>query len=700
MSNFVRVSKLSALLLGSVAFSSIALAEVDAGSADEERTEDTIIVTGRYLSNEKFSGTKTLTPIINVPQSLSLVDAEKIAEQGFTNVGDILRYTPGASIGQGEGHRDQITIRGQNTTADFFIDGLRDDVQYFRPLYNLEQVEILRGSNAMIFGRGGGGGIINRVTKRPDVDHSFNTVSVGVDTFGELSAALDSNFAVDETQAVRINAFAESLNNHRDEFEGDRFAINPTYLNKLSDDTRLFLSYEFVTDDRVVDRGVPAEDLDGDGVKTPVEGFEEFFFGSATENKTNLKAHIAKARVDHSFAENISFNATLQYADYDKLYQNLYPSDVDTLANQIELDGYRDTTDRQNLIFQTNLVSEIATGPLQHTLLIGAEYADQQTANARTDNVFAENGDDQLFFEISNPLRIPEQAFSKPARDRESDVQVLSIYAQDQIDIGDHVKLIAGLRFDQFEIDVNDLHNDAQFSRTDEEVSPRVGLIYKPAENISAYVSYSKSFLPESGDQFLTLSASTEELEPEEFENQEIGVKWDIFPDLSLTAAYFQLDRETSLSTADAEDRFKAVTETSGFEIQLNGRLTDWWAVDAGYSNLDSTIVGGSNDGADTGQVPENMLSVWNRFNVSDALGFGLGVIYQDEQFVRSDNVTLVPDFTRVDAAVFYTLENGTSLQLNVENLLDEDYFPDAHSNTNISTGAPLNVRFALRTAF
>lgn len=678
------------------AFTHQAVAE----TPDPEWVLEAIEVPGTYLSNEKFSGTKTLTPVIDVPVSLSVIDADKILEQGFTNIGDVLRYTPGASVGQGEGHRDQITIRGQNSTADFFIDGLRDDVQYFRPLYNIEQIEILRGANAMIFGRGGGGGVVNRVIKKPVVDGYIRSLTASMDTFGEVSGALDYNQAVNDTSAFRINAFVESLGNHRDAFDGDRFAINPTYLSRLTPDTQLLLSYEYVNDERVIDRGVPSEDLDGDGIASPVKGYRDTFFGSPTHNYTLLQAHIVRARVDHTFSDNLQGNATVQYADYNKIYQNLYPSAIDTLAGQVQLDGYRDPTNRENLIFQGNMIAEVETGPLAHTLLVGAEFADQQSANHRFDNVFLDNGDDQIFFDLSNPLRIPAFSFSNLVRDRESDVEVMSVYAQDQIDLGRYFKLIAGVRFDAFEIDVNDMFASEQFNRKDEEVSPRVGLIFKPMENVSAYASYSKSFLPQSGDQFLSLSASAAELRPEEFENQEIGIKWDIRPDLGLTAALFSLERDTALPTPDAENRFRAIVETDGFELQLNGRLTDRWSVDAGYSFLDSSIIGGADDGNVTGQVPENMFSLWNRYEATEQLGFGLGVIYQDEQFVASDSSVLVPDFTRVDAAVFYELKSGTLLQLNVENLLEEEYFPDAHSNTNISTGAPFNARFTIRTKF
>ena len=195
---------------------------------------------------------------------------------------------------------------------------------------------------------------------------------------------------------------------------------------------------------------------------------------------------------------------------------------------EVELDGYQDTTDRENLIIQANLVSEFTTGFLGHTILIGAEYGDQDTVNARNDNVFGANNDDQLFIAFSDPLVIPAFSFSRPARNRASGVRFSSVYLQDQIDIAEHFKLILGGRYDRFEIDVDDAFNAASFSRVDEELTPRLGAIYKPADNVSFYVSYSESFLPRSGDQFLTLDLDTESTRPQFFKNKEIGVKWDI----------------------------------------------------------------------------------------------------------------------------------------------------------------------------
>ncbi len=697
--------------IAAVLTSSAAISNDSADTTDSNNIEE-VYVSGQFLSRDALNSVKTPTPILDVPQSLSILTAEQIEQQAFRNFGDVVRYTPGLAISQGEGHRDAIIIRGVQTTADFFIDGIRDDVQYFRPFYNVEQIEVLRGPNALLFGRGGGGGVINRVSKTARIGETFTSFSGGVDTFSAYSGAIDSNIAVSDNVAIRVNGYYEELDNHRDFFDGTRYAVNPTLTAMFSDDTRLVLSYEYVDDDRVVDRGVPSQQV-ASGPNAPLTGYDETFFGSPTENYTTLQAHLFRARLEHRLNDSMTTNATFQYADYDKYYQNLYPSDVVTVTDagipSVELDGYSDPTQRENLMFQANLVSEFGTGSLEHMLLLGVELADQQTANQRNDNVFEANGDDQLSFPFSDPLQIPAFGFDKLVRDRESDVRAASIYLQDQIDLSEQFKVVLGLRYDSFDIEVNDRLEatdgdeiDGRFDRKDTEVTPRLGLIYKPVESVSIYASYSETFLPRSGDQFLTLDLTSESTRPQFFENHEVGLKWDLDTGLSLTAAVFDLERE-SYTSVDPNNPEQAVviagSTTQGFEIQLAGALSERWSITTGYSYLDGEVEsadGGGNNGNRTRQTPEHMFSLWTNYQATPNLSFALGGTYQDSYFATEDNTVQVPDYTRIDAAAYYQLSDRTMLQLNIENLFDEDYFPDAHSNTNISTGRPLNARLSV----
>lgn len=677
----------------------------------QDRDIEEVVVVDKYHQNGLVSATKTPTPVLDVPQSLSFFTSEQISDQALSDIGDILRFTPAATVGQGEGHRDQITIRGQNTTADFFIDGLRDDVEYFRPLYNLERVEILRGANALVFGRGGGGGVVNRVSKTPVLGEDFTAVSSAIDTFGAVTLSGDTNISVSDTAAFRLNAFYESLENHRDTFGGDRFAVNPTFNAKLAEDTRLLLSYEYVNDERTVDRGVPS--LNGE----PLRGFDDTFFGAEDANETDLEAHIVRARIDHDFSEALTFNTTVQYANYDKLYQNIFPIGFDdSVAGQaplVTLDGYRDATERENLIIQSNFVADFDFAGVSHTLLFGGEYAIQNSDNNRRDVVFDSTGTDQVSFLFSDPLVVPSFGFPGLTRDTDSDVTVLSFYAQDQIDVGKHFKIVGGVRYDRFEIDVLDIlentdgdANNGLTGRVDTEWSPRVGFIYKPEENVSFYASYSRSFLPRSGNQFVSLSPTNAALAPEQFDNYEAGLKWDITPGLSLTTAIFRLDREGG-TTVDPDNVDRTIiigSRTEGFEAQLVGEILPGWSLNAGYSYLDGDERGRVVDGAlanrTLSQVPEHLFSLWNRVEVTEKLSFGVGATYQDEQFASISNAVELPDFIRFDAAVYYQLSDDVKLQLNVENLFNADYFPAAHNDNNISTGEPLNARLSISARF
>jgi catecholate siderophore receptor len=259
--------------------------------AQTSSDEDIIIVEGRALYSDQINALKTPTPIIDVPQSLSIVTADDIAERGYSSIGQIIDYTPGVNNSQGEGHRDAVVFRGVRSTADFYLDGVRDDVQYYRSLYNLEQVEILRGPNALLFGRGGTGGLLNRVTKKATIGETFTGYRGSVNTFGGFDVAVDSNFDVSDAIGFRVNAYYESLNNHRDFFDGDRFGINPTARFELTPSTMLDVSYEYNNNERFIDRGIPSAAPDGTtsaaantGLRTPVEALDGITFGDEALN--------------------------------------------------------------------------------------------------------------------------------------------------------------------------------------------------------------------------------------------------------------------------------------------------------------------------------------------------------------------------------------------------------------------------------
>jgi catecholate siderophore receptor len=699
----LRLSASIIAVLSASAFGQPVCAEeaFDLEAYDDSRA---IIVTGLsegYLATNSVTATKTDTPLIDIPQTINVVTRAQLDDQAHHSLADILRYIPGTTVGQGEGNRDQITLRGQNTTADFFLDGVRDDVQYYRGLYNIERVEILKGPYALIFGRGGGGGIINRVQKSPLSDDYIYAGQASINSLGAYDMSADVNAPLSDAVAVRINAVYESFDSHRDFVGGARYAWNPYVAFKLNDAWKLGLSYEYVNDDRTTDRGVPSIATGVGQPNRPIAGYRDQFFGVPGANYTKLEAQIAKLRLDGALTSNVSFSGTILYGDYDKTYLNVYANGAATAqSGTVALAAYSDPTQRENFIAQANLVWDVETGPLMHKILVGTEYGDQKSANRRFNGALSTPS-----FNLANPI-FPTVNFNAVSRDTVSDVKFFSAYVQDQISFGDHIDIVAGLRYDSFDIEGTDLFPvvDRPFARKDEKVSPRLGLIFKPQENISVYGSYSQSFLPRSGDQFLALTVTQQNLAPEKFTNYELGAKWDVQPNLNLTLAVFQLERSNA-TTPDPRNPVASInigmTRTQGAELAVTGNITSSWQVHGGYSYQDATLAG--NDSVRLGQVPQHQASLWNRYEFNDSFAAGLGIIHQSNQFAAirtSPNTTKLPAFTRVDAAFYYDLSDALQLQLNVENLFNTDYYSDAHNNNNISTGAPINGRFTIRAKF
>jgi len=677
---------------------SLFLSTLNAQQSKENEKIEEIIVKGKVLYSDQVNALKTPVRILDVPQTLSIVTDVDIKNQGFRQLGDIVRYTPGVNTSQGEGHRDSVVFRGIRSTADFYLDGVRDDVQYYRSLYNLEQVEILRGPNALLFGRGGTGGMINRVTKKAVIGEESGLVDIGADTFGAFDIAADYNWQTGGNSALRVNVHVDSLDNHRDFYDGDRTGFNPTLRIKLSDQTTVDFSYEYADHERFIDRGIPTEN------GRPVESLEKITFGTSDTNFASLEAHILRANINHDFSVSRKGNLIIQSSDFDKRYKNLYVSGYDGML--VTLDGYDDPTERENLIISGNIVSEIEMYATTHTLLIGAEIIDTDNKNLRYDAYWSTTGNDKESFQVTKPLDISVNSagvatavdfVTKLKNKTESDIKVKSLFIQDQIDVSDNLKLLLGGRFDSFDITVTDIKGGSAESRKDEEFSPRAGIIYKPEDNVSFYFSYSESFLPRSGEQFKKLSSSSAKLDPDVFESAEIGVKYDISPQLSFTASYFESDQILATPDDTGEGAQIIGLQVDGLELQLKGQLNEKLFMALGYSNMD----GQTQSVGEPREIPNSTFSLWAMYQVNDRFSWGLGMTSQGESNINDNKPGLIlPDYSRIDFAVNYEVSEDLQFSLNVENLGDDLYFPHSHSTHQTSVGEGINARLSVRRRF
>lgn len=652
-----------------------------------------------YGSGYTRSGTKTPSLPRDVPQSIVTVNARLLRDQAMQGLGDVTRFIPGATMGQGEGNRDQITIRGNNSTADFFVDGVRDDTQYFRDLYNLDRVEALKGSNAMVFGRGGGGGVLNRVTK----EAQWNTrheVSAEGGSFGGRRISTDLQRSLSPWVAVRLNSVYEDSDLYRDGAILERTGVNPTLsFANPSRSTLVSIGYEHFQDKRTADRGIPS--FQG----KPVDTDPSTFFGKPDESLSNAKVNNAQATISHD-AGRVQLRNHTRFADYGKFYQNIFPGAVSTDGSMVSISAYNNATNRRNLFNQTDVNWTAQTGELQHRILAGLEIGRQTTDNFRETGYFGDAS--ALMVPVSSPRVQSAVSFRQSASDASnaSEVTTTSFYLQDELSLSPKLRFIAGARYEKFAADFDDMRSGTTRSRTDEMISPRAGVVAKPSELVSVYASYGVSYLPGSGDQFSSLSEITEALEPEQFTNYEAGVKWDVRDRLALTAALYRLDRTNTRAIDPANPRLLLQTgeqRSQGFEMGAIGSLTSKWEVAAGLARQNARITSATAAapaGALVPLVPKNNVSLWSRYNFTQRFGAALGALHQSSTFAGIDNKVTLPAFERYDAALYAGIGWGLRAQLNVENLLDTRYYPTAHSNNNITPGSPRAARLSITAEF
>ncbi|HET6680291.1 MAG TPA: TonB-dependent siderophore receptor [Gemmatimonadaceae bacterium] len=649
-----------------------------------------------YTSSNSTSASRTDLPLLDTPRAVSIATSALIADQSMQGMADVVRYVPGVSMGQGEGHRDAPTIRGNSSTADFFIDGIRDDAQYLRDLYNAERVEVLKGPEALLFGRGGGGGIINRVTRQAGWDPVLSVTAEG-GSFDHKRAIIDAGEGFNSNVAGRLTGMYEKSGGFRDAAAITRYGINPHLTLRAGARTTVRFGYELFDDRRSVDRGIPSY------LGAPAPTDIETFFGNPDVNHASSHVNVASASVEHRLGRVFTFRNRTTWADYDKFYQNTVPRDVNAGGTEVTLSAYNHGIARRNLINVADVTGTIRTGPIGHTLLAGVDLSRQHTDQVRLTGYYGDSAATYVA-PFDSPTVSTPVTFRASATDANNQTVVTdaAAYLQDQIELSPALLLVAGVRYERFDIDYTNNRDGQKLSRVDKLVSPRAGVVYKPASAMSVYASYGVSHLPSSGDQFTSLTATSAALEPERFTNREVGAKWEIRPELSLTTSVYRVDR-TNTKAPDPNEPGAIVQtgaqRTTGWELGASGSLSERWRFMAGIGSQQATIrstTTAATSGATVALVPHSTYSLWNRYQVTSRYGVGLGVVGQTAMYAAVENSVTLPGFTRVDAAVYATLRPGLRAQINIENLLNRRYFATSHGNNNIMPGAPRTIRVGL----
>lgn len=668
-----------------------------------------------YLTKRTTAGSKTDTALVDLPQTVTVINQALIRDLNMQSMADVTRYVPGISMANGEGNRDAPIFRGSaNASGDFYIDGVRDDVEYYRDLYNVERVEALTGPNAMIFGRGGSGGVINRVIKQA----GFNTtraVDVTFGNYGNKRITADVGQAINETVAVRVTALVEDSDGYQNNATLKRTGINPTMTVRVDRDTSINVGLEHFEDKRATDRGVPS--LRGRPVDLPVDAF----FGDANPDTrpTRVISDAVNGTIDHDFGSGVHLSNKTRYTDYDKFYQNYNSGAINAAGTLVPISAYNNHQWRKNLFNQTDVTFDINAGGIKQKVLAGMELGQQKTDYLRMTGVFA-NRSTSINVPLSNPSGPLPVTYilggSSADRDGSSKAKIAGFYVQDQLDLAPQWQVIAGLRYDSFKLDY---HNNrpggvlavpasaADLSSKDDLWSPRLGIVFKPMSNASIYANYSVASFPRGGDQLSSLTSVNQGLKPEKFTNYEIGAKYEINRDLMATLAVYRLNRNNVAIVNPATgiaDQLADGQRSNGVEIGINGNITKAWSINGGYAHQDAKLLATASatalQGALIGLVPKNSASLWNRYDFAPGFGAGLGLIYRDDMYTSTSNTVTLPGYTRVDAALFYTISPQYRVQVNVENVSDKKYYLYANGDNNITPGSPRAYRFSLHATF
>lgn len=665
-----------------------------------------------YQRDAARSASKTDTPLRDIPQSVNVVPEQLIRDQGARSMQDALRNVPGVGFSHGDGQRDQVTIRGYSAIADQFIDGIRDDALYFRDLSNIERIEVLKGPAAVLYGRGSSGGLINRITKKPQAG-TFGDVTLMLGSFDLRRLSADVNAQVNERVAVRVTGAFEDSGNYRDQQFLERHNIAPSLSMQLGAQTRLLLQAEYAKDKRVTDFGIPS--FNGRPVDVPIGTY----YGSGNARRDDYTATevvSGTATLDHRFNDAWSVRNATRYYTYELDRNNTLPGGTVNTATLTVGRNRGEIARQENGVFnQTDFIFKNTLGGFKQDWLLGLELGRQNKhaafvnqANIDRVSIFNPGG------QVAPPLSAAARAAAIPS---DTTLDVMGAYVQNQITLAKEWKALAGVRYDTFKQSTGFARTLAPLSRTDRAWSPRAGLIWQPSDTASYYASYSTSFQPSAESS--ALSASNAANEPEITQNREIGTKLDFWEGaLAVTGSVFNLER-TNIKTTDPANPARLINageqRTSGLELTANGRLPQGWDVSAGYAYLDGRMVKSNSvlnspqtpvvpipiQGKRPSLTPEHSAFVWAVKQLGNGFSAGGGLNYVGERFASLTNAVVLPDYLTADIAGFYRTRQY-EISVNLKNVTNNKYIISAHgSNDNlILPGPPRELQVALRYKF
>lgn len=711
---------------------------------------DAVNVVGQAIDEtsyqvERVQSSKYTAPLVDTPRSVTVVPQQVLKDTNALSLQDALRTVPGITMGAGEGGNpqgDRPFIRGFDSQDSTYLDGVRDTASQSREIFAVESIEVAKGPNSAIGGRGAAGGSINLVSKKAHVGNSFDGgFTRGSDQTQRYT--LDGNYQFSDSAAGRLNLMSHESNvAGRDKVNYDRWGIAPSLAFGMGTSTRLNLDFYHMESNDLPDSGIPFSMNSGGTARSsanpdkPVDGGDSSnFYGLTDRDFRKTRTDTFTMAIEHDLNDALTLKNTLRHGNSMQDYILTQPDD--SKGNVANGTVWRRINSRVSntatTTNQTDLFGEVYLGGFKNNFSTGIELSREASKrssysvntdttpatggpasnNCRPTIIGAPSGYNCTSLGNPNPDDPWAGSVSRNYAGTDTSSRTRALYFFDTLELDPQWLVNAGLRYDHFATDSKSYDADgvttSKGDDTSEFVTGQLGLVFKPADNGSIYVSYATSATPpgsmlgegQEGNALTSTSAPlvSSDLQPEETRNYEIGTKWDLLANrLSLTAAIFRTEK-TNARVLVADNTYENAGETrvDGLELSASGQITDKWQVFAGYSYLDSELVDpgkasvgrgatvapgeNPNQGNQLTNTPNHSFTLWTTYDVTDRFTVGGGAFYMDEVFGNAANSVVLDSYVRYDAMASYKLSKHVDLQLNVQNLTDEVYYDKAYTH-------------------
>jgi catecholate siderophore receptor len=660
---------------------------------------------------------KQVQALRDIPNSVTVVPEQLMHDRNADTFKEALRNVAGLTFNASEGGRvgDNITLRGFSVVGDLYLDNIRDIAQYNRETFNLESIDVLRGSASMLFGRGSTGGIINQVSKIPRI-YQINEASVTLGSYNYKRTTLDLNKALSDTTAIRLNLLAHDQGSFRDEVTNKRFAIAPSIRFGAGTNNDFTLSYYYLKENNIPDYGVPY--MNGTPLPVPVNTF----YGLANADYERNSAGIFTAAYTHKFSNTTSLKTALRKADYQRDLWVTAPrllNNATTLTNKTLVSRGRPARggEESPLTLQTDLNTSFKALGMKHEIITGIELARETSqrwsnGNGKVNPPTNVNSSSLIQAPSANALApnanpvLPAGYFDQFRHSYNSYTgNTTGLYMQDTISVTPQWKAVLGLRHDRLSANYTRTNPVGNFARSDAVTSKRVGVIYQPSETSSYYASWGTSFNPSA--ELYQLDAAGSNTPPELNKNVEIGAKWDFMEgDLAVRTAAFRTTKTNERNTDVSSPNLFLLSgrrHTSGVELEVAGRITKAWEMFSSYSAQRGNIDEASFQQAGSlNKIPVNTpnytASIWTTYRINERWKVGGGVEKVGLRYANTNNTNALPAYTRWDGVVEYKFD-PYALQLNIKNLANKDYYEGVYAGhtvpgTKRTVQVSMNVKF------